>query len=218
MKRGLCVSVGNVGLRFANPTYGAGFRQFGGNFWYEHEDPVSFPKCTRRELHTRESRRQLLGIIYKAIPKTVFPRHTPSSFRRKSESRGHLSPRPRLSPGSRGTSLRKPISIPWIFAFAGMTTGGIFKYVVLWAKTAKKISAIIVQSKVLPAHVSVSSTMVLSRALTRVSSLLNQLGLDVHVVHLGRPVHDEVEARLHVAAHQRLNRPFGALGVGDRDL
>ena len=64
------------------------------------------------------------GIIYKAIPKTVFPRHPPSSFRRKPESRGHLSPRPRLSPGRRaGAPLRKPISVLWIPAFMGMTTG-----------------------------------------------------------------------------------------------
>ena len=63
----------------------------------------SFPR-TRSSNEKKE-------ITYKAIPKTIFPRHTPSppapvrppsSFRRKPESRGHLSPRPRLSPGRRG--------------------------------------------------------------------------------------------------------------------
>ena len=79
------------------------------------------PAMKKRELYPRRSRRRLFLVIPLRLPAPVRP---PSSFRRKPESRGHLSPRPRLSPGRRaGAPLRKPISVLWIPAFMGMTTG-----------------------------------------------------------------------------------------------
>ena len=64
----------------------------------------------QREFYTRRSRKRFFLVIPLRPPASARP---PSSFRRKPESRGHLSPRPR----------RKPVSILWIPAFAGMTTG-----------------------------------------------------------------------------------------------
>ena len=81
-----------------------------------------------------------MGILYKAIPKTIFPRHTPlfalppsAPLRRSGESRNPEDTFS-LSPGfrrgdegdagvTRGALLRKQVSILWIPAFAGMTTG-----------------------------------------------------------------------------------------------
>ena len=75
MKRRLCVSVGNVGLRFANPTYGAGFRQFGGNFWMSTKIRFRFPSVREGnyiqenlvgnfwESYTRRSRRRFFLVI-----------------------------------------------------------------------------------------------------------------------------------------------------------
>src|SRR5439155_12404727 len=42
--------------------------------------------------------------------------------------------------------------------------------------------------------------------------------LDVHLVHLRRALHDELEARRDLAAHEGLDRLLGPGGIADRDL
>src|SRR5207247_3345490 len=42
--------------------------------------------------------------------------------------------------------------------------------------------------------------------------------LDVHLFHLRRALHDELEARRDLAAHEGLDRLLGPGGVADRDL
>src|SRR5438093_6594767 len=44
------------------------------------------------------------------------------------------------------------------------------------------------------------------------------LALHVHLFHLRRAVHDELEARRDLAAHEGLDRLLGPGGVADRDL